>query len=101
MNYHTKKLLSLTDKNLYFSKDCFVEEKFREITTSSIRRRLNYTLVRFTKYLVENEGQFIKYGTRTVRIKLLPVCSYKIILELKKTTFYVKNVGRLLMSKPS
>ncbi|MEC3942611.1 hypothetical protein [Enterococcus mundtii] len=43
MDYHTKKSLGLTDKNIIFPTECLSEKKEGGITTYVIHGRLDYT----------------------------------------------------------
>lgn len=101
MDYHTKKLLGLTDKNIIFPTEWLSEKKEGGITTYVIHGRLDYTPTCCTKCGIKNEGQVIKYGTHQTTIQLLPIHSHKTVFNLKKTRFLCKECGSTFSSETS
>ncbi len=101
MDYHTKKILGLTDKNIIFPTEWLSEKKEGGITTYVIHGRLDYTPTCCTKCGIKNEGQVIKYGTHQTTIQLLPIHSHKTVFNLKKTRFLCKECGSTFSSETS
>lgn len=93
MDYHTKKLLGLTDKNLIFPSNWLSERKINEVNTYIITARLDYIPKCCGNCGVKNEGQIIRNGTHKTSIQLLPIRSFKTVLHLRRTRFLCKECG--------
>lgn len=93
MDNHTRKLLGLTDENLFFETDWLEERRINGRTITVIKGKLTYSPVACTKCGIKNEGQIIKNGTHTTRTQLLPFRERKTILELKRSRFLCKECG--------
>lgn len=93
MDNHTRKLLGLTDKNLFFSEE-WLEERFDGfVQTNIIKAKLTYKPSYCRKCGIKNEGQVIKNGTHKTKILLLPIRSFKTVLELTRSRFLCKECG--------
>ena len=83
MDHCTRKLLGLTDENLFFE-----EEGFR---TNLNHAQLSYIPSHCRKCGIKNEGQIIKNGSHKTKIQLLPYRTTKTELHLIRTRFYSKE----------
>lgn len=89
MDYCTRKLLGLTDENLFFE-----EEWLETVEEEGFRTKLSYIPSHCRKCGIKNEGQIIKNGSHKTKVQLLPYRATKTDLRLVRTRFYCKNVSR-------
>ena len=91
MDHCTRKLLGLTDENLFFEEEwleTIEEEGFR---TNLIHAKLRYIPSHCRKCGIKNEGQIIKNGSHKTKVQLLPYRATKTELRLVRTRFYCKE----------
>lgn len=99
MDYHTKKLLGLTDKNFQFTENWLETRTINHLTTHFIHARLDYTPKACSKCGIKNEGQIIKNGTHKTKVQLLPLHSFPTFLSLRRTRFLCKECGATFNAK--
>ncbi|MEW3485669.1 hypothetical protein [Enterococcus entomosocium] len=91
MDHCTRKLLGLTDENLFFEEEwleTIEEEGFR---TNLIHVKLSYIPRYCRKCGIKNEGQISKNGSHKTKAQLLPYRATKTELRLVRTRFYCKE----------
>ncbi|EOT30262.1 hypothetical protein OMS_02405 [Enterococcus durans ATCC 6056] len=90
--YHcTRKLLGLTDENLFFEEEWLETVEEDGFRTNLIHAKLSYILSHCRKCGIKNEGQIIKNGSHKTKVQLLPYRATKTELRLVRTRFYCKE----------
>jgi transposase len=91
MDYCTRKLLGLTDENLFFEEEWLDTKKVGDSQVNIISAKLTYIPTHCRKCGIINEGQIIKNGTHKTKVQLLPFRSVKTELLLVRSRFYCKE----------
>ncbi|EPI10774.1 hypothetical protein D357_01355 [Enterococcus faecium SD3B-2] len=90
--YHcTRKLLGLTDENLFFEEEWLETVEEDGFRTNLIHAKLSYILSHCRKCGIKNEGQIIKNSSHKTKVQLLPYRATKTELRLVRTRFYCKE----------
>ncbi len=99
--YHcTRKLLGLTDENLFFEEEWLETVEEDGFRTNLIHAKLSYILSHCRKCGIKNEGQIIKNGSHKTKVQLLPYRATKTELRLVRTRFYCKECQSTFDARP-
>ena len=101
MDNHTRKLTGLTDKNITFEENWFVEKKIKGQTIFIIQGKLSYTPTHCRKCGCKNEGTIVKNGTHLTRSQLVPIRGRKTMLYLKRSRFLCRKCGATFNAQTS
>ena len=91
MDHCTRKLLGLTDENLFFEEEWLETVEEEGFRTNLIHAKLSYIPGHCRKCGIKNEGQIIKNGSHKTKVQLLPYRATKTELRLVRTRFYCKE----------
>lgn len=91
MDYCTRKLLGLTDKNLFFGEDWLFTEKRKDVEAFIVSGELTYRPKCCEKCGEINEGQIVKNGTKTTETQLPPFNQRLTFLQLKRSRFLCRS----------
>ncbi|HCC5233268.1 TPA: transposase, partial [Escherichia coli] len=96
MDNHTRKLLGLTDKHLFFDEEWLIEKEYKGVQAQFIKGRLDDSPSH-----CEHCGsiRIIRNGSYTTRTQMLKVKEKLTILELKRTRFLCYDCGQTFSAK--
>ncbi|HBC2727353.1 TPA: ISL3 family transposase [Enterococcus faecium] len=96
MDNHTRKLLGLTDKHLFFDEEWLIEKEYKGVQAQFIKGRLDDSPSH-----CEHCGsiRIIRNGSYTTRTQILKVKEKLTILELKRTRFLCYDCGQTFSAK--
>lgn len=93
MDNHTRKLLGLTDKHLFFDEEWLIEKEYKGVQAQFIKGRLDDSPSHCERC---RSVRIIRNGSYTTRTQMLKVKEKLTILELKRTRFLCHDCGRIL-----
>lgn len=96
MDNHTRKLLGLTDKHLFFDEEWLIEKEYKGVQAQFIKGKLDAS-----PSYCEHCGsvRIIRNGSYTTRTQMLKVKEKLTILELKRTRFLCHDCGQTFSTK--
>ena len=96
MDNHTRKLLGLTDKHLFFDEEWLIEKQYKGVQAQFISGRLDDSL----SYCEHCGSKCIIYnGSYTTRTQMVKFKEKLTILELKRTRFLCHECGQTFSAK--
>ncbi len=96
MDNHTRKLLGLTDKHLFFDEEWLIEKQYKGVQAQFISGRLDDSL----SYCEHCGSKCIIYnGSYTTRTQMVKFKEKLTILELKRTRFLYHECGQTFFCK--
>ncbi|HAQ4257602.1 TPA: ISL3 family transposase, partial [Enterococcus faecium] len=96
MDNHTRKLLGLTDKHLFFDEEWLIEKEYKGVQAQFIKGKLDDS----SSYCEHCRSvRIIRNGSYTTRTQMLKVKEKLTILELKRTRFLCHDCGRTFSAK--
>jgi transposase len=96
MDNHTRKLLGLTDKHLFFDEEWLIEKEYKGVQAQFIKGKLDDS----PSYCEHCRSvRIIRNGSYTTRTQMLKVKEKLTILELKRTRFLCHDCGRTFSAK--
>lgn len=93
--------LNLKDENIIFEENCLTEERIHDVSAKVYHAKLTGTptCCAHCGCLNEKETSIIKYGSKTVLIKLLPVSGSPAYLRLKKQRYLCRHCGKTFIEQ--
>lgn len=96
MDNHTRKLLGLTDKHLFFDEEWLIEKEYKGVQAQFIKGRLTHSSSHCEQC---GSVSFIRNGSYTTRSQMLKVKERLTILELKRSRFLCHDCGQTFSAK--
>jgi len=93
MDYHTRKLLGLTDEHITFDEEWLEEIEKKQVTANLIKGTLTYVPTCCENCGEISHGQIVKNGSKTTMTQLPLFKTTLTYLELKRSRFLCRSCG--------